>query len=230
MLLEKTIEDWSKRPELSDSKNMELFRAIHSAQHCQRNYDLSQKMPIEDIKTLVTAATKCPSKQNIKFYKLHVITNRDVIEKVYDACSGMDRSQLENNPSENPQVLGNLVFVFEKQDDFDNESKNSNPETKLYKKEEWATRAIEADTNQAIGVAAGMVNLSAAQLGYGTGCCACIIDMDKLKQAIGAENKIGLVMGIGFRNKNKNRLEHHKESKVTFISRKKQEIPINYMR
>ena len=65
--LEKTIEDWSKRPELSESKNMELFKAIHSAQHCQRNYDLSQKMPIEDIKTLVTAATKCPSKQNIKF-------------------------------------------------------------------------------------------------------------------------------------------------------------------
>ena len=60
---------------------------------------------------------------------------------------------------------------------FDNESKNSNPETKLYKKEEWATRVVEADTNQAIGVAAGMVNLSAAQLGYGTGCCACIIDM-----------------------------------------------------
>jgi nitroreductase len=229
MLLEKTIEDWSKRPELSESKNMELFKAIHSAKHCQRNYDLSQKMPIEDIKTLVTAATQSPSKQNIKFYKLHVITNRDVIEKVYDACSGEDVSESKWVP-ENPQVLGNLVFVFEKQDDFDNESKNSNPETKLYKKEEWATRVVEADTNQAIGVAAGMVNLSAAQLGYGTGCCACIIDMDGLKQAIGATNDCPLVMGIGFRNKSKNRLEHHKQSKVTFISRKKQEIPINYMR
>jgi len=229
MLLEKTIEDWSKRPELAESKNMELFKAVHSAQHCQRNFDLSKTMPIEDIKTLVTAATQSPSKQNIKFYKLHVITNRDVVEKVYEACSGKDFSNSAYNP-ENPQVLGNLVLVFEKQDDFDNESKHSNPETKLYKKEAWATKVIEADTNQAIGVAAGMVNLSAAQLGYGTGCCACIIDMDALKETVGATNDCLLVMGIGFRNKDKNRLEHHKESKVTFISRKKQEIPINFMR
>ena len=42
------------RPAITESKNMELYKAVHSAQHCQRNFDLSKKMPTEDIKTLVT--------------------------------------------------------------------------------------------------------------------------------------------------------------------------------
>ena len=59
---------------------------------------------------------------------------------------------------------------------------------------DWAKAALNNDRNQAIGVAAGMVNLSAAQLGYGTGCCACILDMPRLKKAIGAKNGVLLIM------------------------------------
>ena len=71
------------RPAITESKNMDLYKAIHSAQHCQRNFDLSKKMPTEDIKTLVVAATQCPSKQGVAFYNLHVITNKNVIDSIY---------------------------------------------------------------------------------------------------------------------------------------------------
>ena len=95
------------RPAITESKNMELYKAVHSAQHCQRNFDLSKKMPTEDIKTLVTAATQCPSKQNIAFYKLHIITNRDVIDEIYtylenkaNICinHGIDKSKIIIDP------------------------------------------------------------------------------------------------------------------------------------
>ena len=86
------------------TKNMELFKAIHRAQHCQRNFDLNQKMPEQDIKTIITAATECTSKQNIANYKLHVITDRKTIKQIYK-CTGGRIGQ--------SQVLGNLVIVFE---------------------------------------------------------------------------------------------------------------------
>jgi len=61
-------------------ENKNIIKAIHASQHTQRNYDLDRKIPIEDIKTIITAATQCPSKQNIAFYDLHVIVNRIVIK------------------------------------------------------------------------------------------------------------------------------------------------------
>ena len=59
-------------------KNKNIIKAIHASQHTQRNYDLDKKIPIEDIKTIITAATQCPSKQNLAFYDLHVIV-RDLL-------------------------------------------------------------------------------------------------------------------------------------------------------
>ena len=46
-------------------ENKNIIKAIHASQHTQRNYDLDKKIPIEDIKTIITAATQCPSKQNL---------------------------------------------------------------------------------------------------------------------------------------------------------------------
>ena len=48
-------------------KNSEIIKAIHRSQHTQRNYDLSKTIPVEDIKTIITSATQCPSKQNVAF-------------------------------------------------------------------------------------------------------------------------------------------------------------------
>lgn len=119
-----------------DTKNMELFKAIHRAQHVQRNFDLIKKMPEQDIATIISAATECTSKQNIAQYKLHAITNREVIEEIYKCTkyipkedvnvdqtgyiNGHNQAKGAGRFSDQPQVLGNLVLVFEDYDNFRN--------------------------------------------------------------------------------------------------------------
>ena len=268
------------------TKNMELFKAIHRAQHCQRNFDLNQKMPEQDIKTIITAATECTSKQNIANYKLHVITDRKTIKQIYK-CTGGRIGQ--------SQVLGNLVIVFE--DYF-----NHKFITKQFKKideriKEWdsgryaflmandeifakevkiikpylensslftnasediKSRAIRAgkfldikevnwhdkdkldlwltdmneilnnEKNQALGIAAGSVNLTASLLGYGTGCCSCF-NHQKLQKLLKLKNPPMLIMGIGFKQKGKNRRVHQNMDNQIFGTLKKQPIEINYI-
>ena len=299
-MFDNTAEVLELRPK-ANTKNMELFKAIHRAQHVQRNFDLSKSMPEQDIATVVTAATQCASKQNIAFYKVHAITNRDVIEEIYECttCSpdsspkasgqGTARSmytasekinlsrRLVNYP-ENPQVLANLVLVFEEYENFNNNPKtpNNNPQTfvaevekarplledasawkNVSKKEKLhAMRVLEVlnrqgidvhdkdaldgyitrnreilstDRDTALGIAAGTVNLTASQLGYGTGCCTCIMDAPRMKKLLGLEGKALLVMGIGFKKEGMNRRLHHKDDSYMFETRKKQPIEVNYV-
>jgi len=71
-----------------ENPNRFLEKAITKSQRCQRNWDLSKDIPIEDIKTLKTSVTQCSSKQNRVFYKVKFITNRDMIEKIYKTTGG----------------------------------------------------------------------------------------------------------------------------------------------
>ena len=59
----------------------DIKKAIIRSQHCQRNWDLSKQIPQDDIDLIVYAASNCPSKQNVSFYNLHAITNRDILKK-----------------------------------------------------------------------------------------------------------------------------------------------------
>ena len=93
-----------------------IIKAIHKSQHCQRDWDLSRQIPDEDLEVLVTAATQCPSKQNIAFYKAHFITNREVIESVHMQTRGFTTSYVPYDATTNTQVLANLLIVFEKHD------------------------------------------------------------------------------------------------------------------
>ena len=93
-------------------ENKNIIKAIHASQHTQRNYDLERKIPIEDIKTLITAATQCPSKQNLAFYDLHVIVNRNVIKTIYDTTTNKYDMTGEYTSLSNPQVLANMLLLF----------------------------------------------------------------------------------------------------------------------
>ena len=65
----------------------------------------------EDLDLIVHAATQCPSKQNVAFYKVHFITNREVIEAVHDKTAGF--TNYETGGSEtNSQTLANLLIAF----------------------------------------------------------------------------------------------------------------------
>ena len=67
------------------------------------------------------------------------------------------------------------------------------------------------DREQALGIAVGYVNLVSSMLGYETGCCKCF-DGEEVSKLIGKEyGEPLLLMGIGYPDPTRNRLEHHKQ-------------------
>jgi nitroreductase len=217
-VFDNTAEELNLRPK-SKSKNMELFKAVHRSQHVQRNFDLTRDMPEDDIATIITSATQCPSKQNVAFYKLHVVKDRSTIGHIYSCCRTIPIP-------DNPQVLGNLVLVFEEYENYDKESINTNEE--IVKQDEQSLKILEQDRFTALGIAIGYVNLVSSQLGYGTGCCSCILDVPKLKALLELKREPLLVMGIGYAQEGKNRRVHHLRQNKVFATRKKQPIEVDY--
>ncbi len=204
--------------------NKMIQKSVLKSQHCNRNWDLDKTIPQKDIETFISAATQCTSKQNLDFYSVYAIQNRNIIEDIYDSTTTeMGRK--------NPQVLAQLLLVFVENSKIAFEYPDSwdrNGEIREYtnttstKKE--TTRILNDDLHQAIGIAAGTVNLAAAMLGYDTGCCKCF---DSRVNDIFDEKPV-LLMGIGIRDKNRNRREEHKEGFLidTF---KKVPIKVTYM-
>ena len=180
-----------------------LHVAIQSAQRCQRNWDLSKEIPEEDLKLIIEAATECPSKQNLDFYKVIAITDRETIEKIYEttqAFPGSDRY--------NPQVLANLLILFV------GKAPTKARTCEILAKDagvasEEAMEIIRDDMHQNIGVAAGFVNVISTMLGYKTGCNKCF-DNDKVQEILGMEERIHLMMGIGYPDESRVRTHDHK--------------------
>lgn len=209
-----------------------IKKAIIRSQHCQRNWDLEKTMPQEDIDLIIHSATNCPSKQNIAFYKLHIITNRAIIEEIHNNTAGFKNYETGENET-NSQTLANLLIAFELEDYVSRHY----TDTVFRNDEMWALdnneiteshkRSLERDSLMAIGIAAGYVNLTSSILGYGTGCCACF-DEGAVKNIIGATNTIKLLMGVGFKNPNISRRVHHTTGFV-FPSKPKQEIKVNFI-
>lgn len=220
--------------------NSELIKAIHRSQHTQRNYDLSKKIPIEDIKTIITAATQCPSKQNVAFYNLHVIVNRDVINTVYETTTNIHTDDSDYEGLSNPQVLANMLLVFSEKEQL--KSDGQHREARLVNNQielEENNRIVEQDKFTALGIAAGYVNLTASLLGYETGCCSCVMNRDLVQELIGSEGQPLLLMGVGFKNNNVNRREHplkgsSKFEEMNWVDKfptfKKENIGIYYIR
>ena len=189
-----------------------IKETIHESQKCQRNWDLNKQIPEEDKNLIIESATNCPSKQNLNYFKLHVIEDREMIEKIHDNTKGFgpiysdydselrgENSYDENRQEEgemytNPQVLGQMLLAFTKNED-----------TLLQRQEDddWSE-----DRSMAIGIAAGYVNVVATQLGYSTGCCKCM-NSEAVAEILG-ESPI-LLMGVGIADKTRDRREHHTE-------------------
>ena len=89
--------------------NQMIKKSIHKSQHCNRNWDLSKTIPQEDVDLIVESATQCPVKQNLNFYKTHVITDRDKIEKIHNATAGFFIDGVRHT---NSQTLANVLLAF----------------------------------------------------------------------------------------------------------------------
>jgi len=237
-------------PEVKKSwTNSSLVKAIHRSQHTQRNFNRDKEIPIEDIKTIITAATQCPSKHNLAFYDLHIIQNRNVIDEIYKTTTNMYMTKEEQIAREletlsNPQVLANLVLVFTKSD-FKNSNhqfhKNLRDLIKSTSSHVNDREILKTDMNQAVGIAAGYVNIIATLLGYETGYCRCVMDKQRLLSILEIDKKVPIIllMGIGFKNDGINRRSHPLKGSSThndykwqndFITIKKEPIKIKYIK
>ena len=203
----------------------EYTKTIIKSQHTQRNWDLTKQIPEEDIQVLVDAATQCPSKQNFAFYKTHFITNREVIEKLHAVSTGLgyfDHDIKERVETTNSQVLANLVIALEEVE--------PSPAyvAKWAKRDNSKIENYKRDKNMAVGIAAGYLNVIGTMLGYGTGCCACY-NPEAVKEIVGMENDPILLMGIGFKDEDRQRREHHVTG-VKIPRRPKEEIQTRFIR
>lgn len=213
--------------------HQDIKNAVIRSQHCQRNYDLTRSIPQEDVDLIVHAATNCPSKQNVAYYRLHVVTDPDTIKKVHGMTDGFIKNNKTGESTTNSQVLSNLLLIFEMEDFVERNVKTpSARNSQLFKLQKNDInvddeRVFIRDIQMSTGVAAGYANLTASILGYSTGCCACF-DGHAIKDLLGIENNIVLMMGIGFKNEELNRRVHPEEDFV-FPTFKKQEIQVKYI-
>lgn len=196
----------------------QLKQAINTSQHCQRNWDLSQQIKKEDFDLILHAATNCSSKQNRRFYKIHVVTNREILEKFYMLTETSPGSNLYNT-----QVLANVLLAFQIVDT-SNEYKQKDA---LFHTQE----NIYRDYYMSIGIASAYANLVATQLGYKTGYCACF-DPKKVATALGlaeSEFEVVVTLGIGFPKQNKKYWESHFEDAPNTKTYTKENIEVNYI-
>lgn len=207
----------------------EIADAIIRSQHCQRNWDLDRQIPQEDLDLLITSVTQCPNKQNIAFYRLHFVTNRNIIKNVAEYTNGfVIQRDPEVKTTINTQVLANLLVVFEEYNGIMNQLRNEQTrEISNNNMDERTLRIVDRDMKVAVGIAAGYLNLTASILGYSTGCCSCFLD-DGVQQIIGLENRPLLLMGIGFKDPSRNR-RMHQNSDFIFPTLKKQEIQVKFI-
>lgn len=197
-------------------------------QRCQRNFDLSKQMPEEDIQTILHAVTQCPSKQNLDYYSVIAVQDRNIIEKIYNDHT------LTAVGRKNPQILGQLLLVFVTQKptyaDRNREIRNvyNVKETVAHPTQGNMDKAIFEDMHHAIGIAAGFAVVTATMLGYSTGFnrrfdndeVNAILEVDKGEHSV-------LMLGIGIPDENRDRKKEHFED-VEIISFPK--IPIKVKR
>lgn len=206
----------------------DIKSAVIKSQHCQRNWDLEKSIPQDDIDLLIHAVTNCPSKQNIAYYDVYVISDRDIIEQIHDQTNGFVTGP--SSTTTNSQVLANLLFAFVPISNKNlllktNEHRNTQHDSmKSNKSSQRDLELLQRDRYTAIGIASGYLNLTASILDYSTGCCSCF-DPSAIQSIIGSDNPVELLMGVGIKNEEKNRRLHHKTDYL-FPTKKKQEIKV----
>ena len=207
-----------------------ILKAIESSQHCQRNWDLDKTIDPEHLEIFKYILKTSPSKQNIAYYKIHFIFNRDIIEKIYDNTPTRDRI-IERY---NPQVLANLLVVFEDYLHFS--PVNENSQIKSYKQKDTLDinqrtkieSILQADRLQAVGITSGQLVLVANYLGYKTGFCRCY-DSEAIRDILNLNNKASLIIGIGHHDIEVSRSVHHIDRDYSFKQVTKVDIPFSYI-
>ena len=190
---------------------------------CQRNWDHSKSIPREHIELLAEVAKNSPAKQDEAYFDVYAITDRALIEKLYEESDGFTTGVLQGEKFEvypNSQTRANLVFCWVArqpttmrnyyQDDHDYDAFDKSDKGIDNVKEpgspkdpnEWS-RNIE-NTYTSIGISTACVAMAAARLGYVTGYNKNVGDFDEIIELKTSETVwMRYTLGIGFPNEDK---------------------------
>lgn len=152
-------------PETNDL-GTKILHHTTTAEHCQRNWDLSYQVPEQDLDVLIQIATTMPTKQNREHYKLLVSTDLNFNEQVLRLSIDPDVSETIQR---NNQVNANILFIYINNDNYDLSDLKKIPEPN--------------DIDVSIGISSGGLALAASQLDYRVGFCKCFL-REELKKLI----------------------------------------------
>jgi nitroreductase len=173
-----------------------LNSAANSARRCQRNWNYSKLVENKHIVSLLDIAVTMPSKQAREYFEVIVSTNQDLNNEIRKNSIDTDSNF---HPSwQNNQMSAPVLFIWITSAETTKELNNK----KLIKH----GNNLNTDGQQAVGISAGAVALSANYLGYKTGFCRCFdgptvqnLIENKLDKGFG---KILLMLGIGYPDNN----------------------------
>jgi|TARA_B110000305_G_scaffold114840_1_gene129083 hypothetical protein len=151
-----------------EKKTLKLAKLVEP---CQRNWQDDFIVPKEDQEYICNVATRMPTKQNKPSYDLYCITDKDIIQRVFEVA--YNPNDIDFTYLKNPQAKANCLLIW----------------TFNY------CRESEADVNINIGISAGAAAIAAAELGYKTGFCKCFV-VTELQQILDS-NSPALILGFG---------------------------------
>lgn len=164
---------------MSNKYSMNLLKYAKDIKPCQRNWNEDYVMPMEHIDYITEVCTEVPTKQNLPVYDLYRITNRKIIDDIFEA-SYVDHD--DDTIHRNTQVKSNLLLIWA---------------------ENLGAAEYNTDTYIGVGISSGAAALAGAELGYKTGFCRCFMPFE-IKSILWENNikihidsKIILMLGIG---------------------------------
>lgn len=167
---------------------MKILDYAKSVEPCQRNWNEEYVMPLEEVDYITEVCTTMPTKQNRSVYTLVRITNKNIINKMFEAS--YSDNDVRGTVDRNTQVKANLLLIWV-------ENKN--------------IAECTPDLYVGVGISSGAAALAAAELGYKTGFCRCFNSpqvkkiLKKNNIRVDKESKIVLMLGIGESQQNVDR-------------------------
>ena len=144
---------------------------VDKIKKCQRNWNHNVLIPAEHIDHLIYLATNTPTKQHEAYFNLYVITNRDLLEELFEHTWGFTYPINNETPTNvvpscarNPQMNASAYFLWTMK--FPKTVRNFE-RTGKEKISNHSNRRDNAYTS--IGISMGVVAFSASSLGYDTG-------------------------------------------------------------
>ena len=212
-------------------KNLKISDTIR---RCQRNWDVTKKIPNEHIQKLSHIAKYAPSKQDEGYFDLMIIKSRDIINQVHERSVGFSVHDENGNPLpewKNPQTSANVLFMWFKKTpstvrNFYQTKSNPNEVNGSPKRNDDPNRRDNALIS--IGISMGLTAWNAAELGYVTGFSKNIDSEYDLQTVLNYDKNLEpmYALGIGFPDQNLPHNVSHEGNEYHSFSQYEKDIKI----